>query len=207
MAALAPWALLRLVPLADIASSAAGSLRGELRALRGATGAASAVAHDSADWASATTAQMRRDAQAIPKPVPSRPDGSPISSHAAEPPAGADHDTQIPADPPQEDDDEQRRSDLAPLGPMWQAGNGTWGPLVLGRQPGGGAPRVWPPEGAVDGAEAGGESAAAAGADEAAAAIDADPAPDALDSLPDPQPPTHDPAPRPDPQPPADGRL
>jgi type IV secretion system protein TrbL len=62
MGVLTPWALLRLLPLGEIASAAAGSLRSEAvgagsRLLQSGS-AAGTVAHD---WAY-TTAQMRRDA-------------------------------------------------------------------------------------------------------------------------------------------------
>ena len=63
MGAFAPWALLRLLPLAEIASSAAGSLRGEMKSgvipnaqlAEGAAGAGD-------DWARSTTSQMQREA-------------------------------------------------------------------------------------------------------------------------------------------------
>jgi hypothetical protein len=63
MGAFAPWALLRLLPLAELASSAAGSLRSEMRG--GAVpslGLAEGTAQAGDDWATAATAQMRRDA-------------------------------------------------------------------------------------------------------------------------------------------------
>jgi hypothetical protein len=63
MGAFAPWALLRLLPLAELASSAAGSLRSQMRggvepSLEFATGSA----HAGEEWAASTTAQMGRDA-------------------------------------------------------------------------------------------------------------------------------------------------
>jgi len=68
MGAFAPWALLRLLPLAEIASSAAGPLRHEGRAAMGASQRADAWAGEGDKWAS-QTAQMRRDAEEA-KPDP-----------------------------------------------------------------------------------------------------------------------------------------
>ncbi len=61
LATVSPWALLRLIPLAEIASGAAGALRGEMRS---ATTSPSAVgyAESGADWVNATAASMRREA-------------------------------------------------------------------------------------------------------------------------------------------------
>jgi hypothetical protein len=63
MGAFAPWALLRLLPLAEIASSAAGSLRSDTRAGAGpGLELADAGARAGEDWVMSATAQMRRDA-------------------------------------------------------------------------------------------------------------------------------------------------
>jgi hypothetical protein len=63
MGAFAPWALLRLLPLAEIASSAAGSLRSETRSGAGpGLELADVGAGAAEDWAWSTTAQMGRDA-------------------------------------------------------------------------------------------------------------------------------------------------
>jgi hypothetical protein len=69
MGALTPWALLRLLPLGEIASAAAGSLRAEAvgagsRLLQTGFGGGS-LAHD---WAR-TTAEMRRDAEGFSDPA------------------------------------------------------------------------------------------------------------------------------------------
>lgn len=58
----APWALLRLLPLSELASAAAGPLRGEAWRMRAATNVAGEVAGASTDWVGAMTAQMRRQA-------------------------------------------------------------------------------------------------------------------------------------------------
>ncbi len=62
MGAFAPWALLRLLPLAEIASSAAGSLRGDLRQVVPTAQQADGAAGAGHDWARSTTSQMSRDA-------------------------------------------------------------------------------------------------------------------------------------------------
>jgi len=66
----APWAMLRLVPFAELAEGAAGHLRGHARGHLGGVwqtaGGADALAHagvaGARDWVAATAAQMRRDA-------------------------------------------------------------------------------------------------------------------------------------------------
>jgi hypothetical protein len=69
MGAFAPWALLRLLPLHELAAGAAGSLRGELRSGSvAATDHALGRAGDAhygwgSDWAGSLTAGMRRQAQ------------------------------------------------------------------------------------------------------------------------------------------------
>jgi uncharacterized membrane protein YgcG len=69
LAAFSPWAMLRLVPLAELASGAAGALRAELRPAGAALDAASTVAED---WSTAATAAMRRAAEdRSPDPGPS----------------------------------------------------------------------------------------------------------------------------------------
>ncbi len=63
LATMSPWALLRLVPLAEIATGAAGALRGEMRSAANSGNAAVGYAQSGADWARATTADMKRDAE------------------------------------------------------------------------------------------------------------------------------------------------
>jgi hypothetical protein len=96
MGAFTPWALMRLIPLAEIAAGAAGSLRGEaFRALhRPAQAAADAGAIGDA-WATSATAEMRRDAEA-------NEPGQPPS--ASEPPART-------GDPGEPDPEDSRASD------------------------------------------------------------------------------------------------
>jgi hypothetical protein len=76
LAAFSPWAMLRLVPMAELATGAAGTLRGEV-------GRAGAIANDARvlaeEWSEIATAAMRRNAQdsgTDPGP-PAQPDSGP----------------------------------------------------------------------------------------------------------------------------------
>jgi hypothetical protein len=63
MGAFAPWALLRLLPVTELASRAAGPLRGEARAsLLAGEEAATAWATHATGWAGGVTSSMRRQA-------------------------------------------------------------------------------------------------------------------------------------------------
>lgn len=79
LGAFAPWAMLRLLPLAELASSAAGSLRGEGRVGR-AYAAADKVAHSGHEWATATTGHMRRELAAMSEDLRGAGDGQRASS-------------------------------------------------------------------------------------------------------------------------------
>ena len=59
LAAFSPWALIRMIPLAEVASGAAGTLRAELGQANRAGGDAWARAHE---WGDVVTSAMRRDA-------------------------------------------------------------------------------------------------------------------------------------------------
>jgi hypothetical protein len=78
LATLSPWALLRLVPLAEIATGAAGAFRGELRSAAGSTDKSAAYAQSGADWVRVTTSAMKRDAESRMAAAddPPRPGGS-----------------------------------------------------------------------------------------------------------------------------------
>lgn len=58
----APWAMLKLLPLTELASAAAGHLRSDAGNARAAGGLAVELAGGAHGWASATTARMRHDA-------------------------------------------------------------------------------------------------------------------------------------------------
>ena len=60
LAAFSPWALLRLIPLAELATGAVGTLRSEL----GRANPVAAAARAADEWSSIATAAMRRDARA-----------------------------------------------------------------------------------------------------------------------------------------------
>ena len=70
LAAFSPWALLRLIPLAELASGAVGTFRSEV----GRANPVAAAARAADEWSSIATAAMRRDAQAAgPDPGPPAP--------------------------------------------------------------------------------------------------------------------------------------
>jgi hypothetical protein len=77
LATMSPWALLRLVPLAEIATGAAGALRGEMRSAANSANAAVGYANSGAEWVNLTTASMKRDAEyrMADADVPRRPGG------------------------------------------------------------------------------------------------------------------------------------
>jgi hypothetical protein len=79
LAAFAPWALMRLVPLAELATGAAGALRTELRPAGAALQTAGVVADD---WSAVATAAMRRAAGER------SPDPGPAPAEAPAPPPG-----------------------------------------------------------------------------------------------------------------------
>ena len=87
----APWALLRVIPLAELAAGVAGSLRSEaLRSARTAAETAGAAGHLSHDWARTTTARMRRDAGETPSRAPMETASRPPAREASGAPAGSD---------------------------------------------------------------------------------------------------------------------
>ena len=79
MGAFTPWALLRLLPLAEVAASAAGSLSRETRGgARPGADLADLVAHSSPDWTAAMTARLRKDALGTAPSPPAAQDAHPI---------------------------------------------------------------------------------------------------------------------------------
>jgi len=65
MGVMAPWALLRLVPLAELASTAAGSLRQEMRSSSGPARSSATLGEESDRWASKTAAMRRESEQGL----------------------------------------------------------------------------------------------------------------------------------------------
>jgi len=72
LASFAPWVLIRLLPLAELASGAAGSMRGELSRVRAHGGGAHTAAGRVSDWASSVTAGMRNQAETAAQAEPER---------------------------------------------------------------------------------------------------------------------------------------
>jgi hypothetical protein len=87
LAAFSPWALVRLVPMAELANGAAGALRGEVAR-------AGAVATDAgvtaAEWSQIATAAMRRDAQTGGADAGPRAPFDPSPSGGGDPAAAGD---------------------------------------------------------------------------------------------------------------------
>jgi hypothetical protein len=219
MGAFAPWALLRLIPLSELGAGALESLRGHGQTVSGRTDRPFADALMGDEWATATTAEMRRGAedaaprrQSVPAALPDEeavgeggagaaesvsdrdpwgavePAGVPEVVGASMPvgasePAGAPE----PASgmPLAEGTPEPDAGERIPgLSDMWQAGDLSWRPLVLGTEEGW-PPQVWPPERSDEPADP-----------DAADGL----APDGLEGLPDPEirppePPPADPPP------------
>ena len=96
LAALSPWALLRFVPLAEVAAGAAAALRGELRSHGGSANRAVGNATGGEDWVARTIAWMSRQAgpRSPDADEPARPDGGGDSAAA-----GADAQQPDPAAP------------------------------------------------------------------------------------------------------------
>jgi hypothetical protein len=160
MAAFAPWALVRLVPLAELGASAVEGLRpqGRLFAARAEAPLAVGLAGD--EWANATTTEMRRAAdRAATPPGPSSPSDDRASARVGSPegdPADLDpSSTEAPkadggtievpagdlATPAAEGSTTLPRDVRLPgLPEMWQAGDGEWRPLIRGLEEG------WPPD-------------------------------------------------------------
>jgi hypothetical protein len=161
MAAFAPWALLRLVPLAELAGGAVESLRSHGRTVARGAEHPYAVALAAEEWASTTTAEMRRSVErASPAPVaaPSsgpRTAGDPLGSQSEEgdpdrpagnisPDGGGDGAVDGGTGGPTEGATSESGVRLPGLPDMWQADDLSWQPLVLGNEQGW-PPRVWPP--------------------------------------------------------------
>jgi hypothetical protein len=101
LGAFAPWALLRLLPLAEIASGAAGSLQREARGALGAGQRSEAWAGEGDRWAS-RTAEMRREAENEDATVRGDAARSQVermdapNEHSGAPATQADHQVRVP---------------------------------------------------------------------------------------------------------------
>ncbi|HET7051703.1 MAG TPA: hypothetical protein VFI54_25760 [Solirubrobacteraceae bacterium] len=146
MGAFTPWALLRLLPLAEVAASAAGSLSRETRN-RAHSDLASLVAHSAPDWAADMTARLRDDASAAtPLPPAAREqldDATPATPQggdgvagrlAEEAPREAEEATQAEAAPvsegePASETDAHYETHDVGIDEMWKPENrGRWAP-------------------------------------------------------------------------------
>lgn len=169
MGTLAPWALLRLLPLGELAAGAVGSLRGEATGHAGRLLArADGVAASGHEW-EATTAEMRREADAAAVGGFADPPGAPVARPAealvgtavasagagsgeSEAPAHREGDasgitpaTEAGAGAETETGETRQRS--PGLGPIWQMEDSSWPVLNLGLQDG------WPPPPPITGAQ------------------------------------------------------
>ncbi len=165
MGAFAPWALLRLVPLAELAGAAVESLKGSGQVLAGRAQRPYAVGMAADEWAASTTAEMRRTADQVdgppdqaPAPRPAEPAPSPTEPAPVgrppedQPDSGSGEGVGAAGPTPEgaaSDPSEQNGAGAEPgvrlpgLPAMWQADDLTWQPLVLGNEEGW-PPRVWP---------------------------------------------------------------
>jgi hypothetical protein len=163
MGVFTPWALLRLLPLAELASGAVGSLRGQTAAARPSYELADGVAQKAHEWAVVRTAEMRREAvdpgsrratevgQEATVEGPSETDarrregrGEPGAEGRSEP--GTEGRAEPGAGSRVEPEPDRTPEDRLPgLPAIFQQEDGAWNPIVLGL--GDGKPqRVWPPE-------------------------------------------------------------
>ncbi|MDQ6746444.1 MAG: hypothetical protein M3Z27_10585 [Actinomycetota bacterium] len=65
LAAAAPWALMHLLPMAELATTAAGHMRGELSHLGGVQAMSGALAGGAGDWVGSLPSMMRRQADDV----------------------------------------------------------------------------------------------------------------------------------------------
>jgi hypothetical protein len=201
LGAFAPWALLRLLPLAELASNAIRSLHGDARAVTQPMNVADGLADRGREWATTTTGQMRRDldaasagvdrasARTLPALGPGgdqgadsegsdggQPPGGPAGPDPQPGPAGPDPQPG-PAGPdpqPAEEGSSQPESRLPGFGARWQADNRSWRTLRLGPEEGWPNPVVWAPDmpqGVTETASASGEPPPPAGRRSVAAPV------------------------------------
>ena len=102
LAAFSPWALLRLIPLAEIASGAAGPLRGELRPIGAQEMRAEARARRGEEGWMRRAEEMRRAAETGSAGAGGRPSRSPAPGSGSGAPAPPQADA--PAEPPEPPD-------------------------------------------------------------------------------------------------------
>jgi hypothetical protein len=171
LAALSPWAVLRLVPLAELAGGAVDSLRaGATTSYQRADAERRGAEHKLVELGAGITARMRTEAhetgfsldrtsgaegeaRRFQKTKPPERDGAVPREGAGgvEPPPerGDKSATQTRHSDDAERDDFRghREERLSGLGAMFQAPNGSWRPLTLGPDGDWPHPQLWPPDG------------------------------------------------------------
>lgn len=100
LATMSPWALLRLIPLSEIAAGAAGALRGEMRSAADSANRAVGYAESGADWVGATAASMKRDASAYRMADAAVPRHSGGGGEGPPEPSGEETPDHAPSSPP-----------------------------------------------------------------------------------------------------------
>jgi hypothetical protein len=172
IAALSPWAVLRLVPMAELATGAVDSLRpGAAASYRQADPNRKAAEHKLVELAEGLTAWMRAENHDVGL-ASARTDGARTETHrmqetesnGAAPRARADHSPGLlergaksagepeAASGPNGAGDQpgggpvQAEERLPGLGPMFQAPDNSWRPLTLGRDEDWSGPQLWPPD-------------------------------------------------------------
>ena len=140
LAAFSPWALVRLVPMAEVASGAAGSLRSELRPARVSANEAMGLAMSADDAVGRVAAAMKRDADMTgPDPGETPPSAGRASASRDEHDhgAGPDPENDAPKDDTAPHGDSPPEPTTTPERP-WSERS------VLELGPGFGSTPVWP---------------------------------------------------------------
>jgi hypothetical protein len=212
LAALSPWAVLRLVPLSELASGAVESLRASAGAnYRQADAAGRGGQQKLVELAGSVPARMRAEAQeaglgvgrtkgaesairGLEVPGAVHGNGAAPDREELGPDGGSLGDRAKPGDSDSERVSAHGAEERLPgLHPMFQAHDGAWRPLTLGPDGDWPHPRLWPPDGQGD------SSASSAGAGTASESVarrgaenPARPEPDRPGEDPDPLPPTQE---------------
>ncbi len=161
MGAFAPWAMLRLLPLAELASNAVQSLHSDARAVTQPLNVAHGLGDRGHEWAATTVAQMRRDREAAseafdvrrPPDLPALEQGAGSDAGVGDDDAGTSGTEDAPEPPPEPSPSPaaQASERLPGLGEQWQADNFSWRPLKLGPEENWPSPQVWAPDPAPPG--------------------------------------------------------
>jgi hypothetical protein len=140
LAAVSPWALLRFVPLAEVAASAAGAARADLRSTGAAAEKATGYAKKGSDWVVGRAAEMNREASLRMAEADGRAAANPSPSARDQDAAPADE-AAAPSEqaaPPTEQAAEPDRARASGHEPRWSERS------ILELGPGFGDTPVWP---------------------------------------------------------------